>query len=171
MLEIIDNFLPQEEFFQIQKTMLYGEFPWYVNHGVSPTTSCDPKYNYQLYHMFYQLPFTIDKELTLLDPIMYKINPQILLKIKANLNPCTDQIQTHGYHIDMQDSISDLNKTAVFYLNTNNGYTIFEDGTQIESIANRLAIFDGNIQHSGTTCTDQSYRAVINFNYIQGKLK
>ena len=34
-------------------------------------------------------------------------------------------------------------KTALFYLNTNDGYTKFESGEIVETVANRLVIFDG----------------------------
>ena len=57
-------------------------------------------------------------------------------------------------------------KTAIFYLNTNNGYTLFEDGTKIESVANRLLTFDANLPHTGTSCTDKQFRCVLNINYF-----
>ena len=57
--------------------------------------------------------------------------------------------------------------TAVFYINTNNGYTEFEDGTRSESIANRMVTFPANLKHRGTTCSDEKTRIVINFNYIE----
>ena len=52
-------------------------------------------------------------------------------------------------------------------MNTNNGYTKFEDGTKIESVANRMVSFPTNTQHKGTSCTDQKTRVVINFNYFK----
>jgi hypothetical protein len=50
-------------------------------------------------------------------------------------------------------------------MNTNNGYTYFEDGTKAKSVANRLIKFDNVMYHSGTTCTDENQRVVININY------
>ena len=41
-----------------------------------------------------------------------------------------------------------------------------EDGTKVESIGNRLVTFDSHIKHSGTSCTDQKYRLVLNMNYF-----
>ena len=35
--------------------------------------------------------------------------------------------------------------TSIFYVNTNNGYTKFEDGSIVESVANRMLIFDSNL--------------------------
>jgi Rps23 Pro-64 3,4-dihydroxylase Tpa1-like proline 4-hydroxylase len=67
-------------------------------------------------------------------------------------------------HVDLQDTWDNL-KTAVFYINSNNGSTIFKDGTEIESIANRLVVFKSNLDHSSVSCTDQKARYVINLNY------
>ena len=56
-------------------------------------------------------------------------------------------------------------KTSVYYLNTNNGYTLFEDG-KVDSVENRMVTFNLNTKHSGTTATDTKRRVVLNFNYI-----
>ena len=47
------------------------------------------------------------------------------------------------------------------------GYTSFEDGTKVESVENRFVTFDSDIKHSGTTCTNQKVRLVLNINYFQ----
>ena len=54
-------------------------------------------------------------------------------------------------------------------MNTNNGYTIFEDGTKVESVANRMITFPANLKHTGTSCTDQQVRIVINFDYFSNQ--
>jgi hypothetical protein len=51
-------------------------------------------------------------------------------------------------------------------MNTCNGYTLFEDGTKVESVANRIVTFPNSMKHTGTTTTDSEYRMVINFNYV-----
>ena len=51
-------------------------------------------------------------------------------------------------------------------MNTNNGYTEFENGVKIESVANRLITFPAGMKHRGTSCTDKKIRVVINFNYL-----
>ena len=56
--------------------------------------------------------------------------------------------------------------TVVFYLNTNNGYTLFEDGTKVDSVANRMVVFDGTTKHTGSTHTDgDRFRFVLNINF------
>ena len=54
---------------------------------------------------------------------------------------------------------------VILYMNTNNGFTKFEDGTVIESVANRFVTFPNHTEHTGTTTSDSDYRLVINFNY------
>ena len=79
--------------------------------------------------------------------------------VKANLNVRTKEPELYGMHSDCADKT-----TAIFYVNTNNGYTKFETGDIVESVANRVVIFDSNIKHTGVSCTDEKRRVVINFN-------
>jgi hypothetical protein len=58
-------------------------------------------------------------------------------------------------------------KTAIYYLNTNNGATRFEDGTEISSVENRFVVFDSDNSHTAVSCTDQKARFLINFNYYE----
>jgi hypothetical protein len=91
----------------------------------------------------------------------------MVIRVKANITTCTDTAQTYGYHIDINEDLAKLSKTAIFYLNTTNGFTQFEnDGERVPSIENSLVIFNSLDRHSGTSCTDHKYRAVINFNFI-----
>ena len=52
-----------------------------------------------------------------------------------------------------------------YYVNSNNGYTLFEDGTRVESVANRYLRLSGDLRHTGTSCSDEDRRVLINFNY------
>jgi hypothetical protein len=56
-------------------------------------------------------------------------------------------------------------KTGIFYINTNNGYTKFKNKKLIKSEENKLIFFDSSKEHTGTTCTDELFRIVINFVY------
>ena len=89
------------------------------------------------------------------------------MRVKINLQTITPEIIKRTFHSDMAGILgNNPYKTAIFYFNTNNGYTEFETGEIVESIANRIVIFDGRIKHRGTTCTDQKTRVVLNINYI-----
>jgi hypothetical protein len=174
MRQIIDNFLPKEDFERLQDALLNFDtgFPWYMSHVVSydMPVECSEFNNWQLSHSFYNLSHDSHKSpaLSLVTPVLAKLDPKILIRAKANLNCRTEKIEVHAYHTDVpEDELADLCKTAVLYINDNDGYTIFEDdGEKVESIANRLLIFPAKQKHSGSTCTNQKFRCVINFNWI-----
>ena len=80
----------------------------------------------------------------------------------------TSEIIPHSFHTDYKITSNRYDKvtTSIFYINSNDGYTEFEDGTRIESIGNRLVTFPIHLKHTGTTCTNHSVRIVINYNYF-----
>jgi hypothetical protein len=162
--QVIDNFLDQESFNALKSVMTAYEFPWFWNEGV--VSIGDPKLNeFQFTHPFYKNHTIHSNYFDVVNPILVKINPIAIMRIKANLNPRTEEIIEHGYHIDLENAPSN-HRTAVFYVNTNNGYTKFEDGTTVESVENRLVSFKTPLLHTGSTATDVNRRIVINFNYI-----
>ena len=164
--EVIDNFLEKPVFDIIKDTMMSNAFPWYYNSGVVHLTKKDNEPNqYQFNHHFYENHEPLSDFFQLIKPIVFKINPRCLMRAKANLNPKTENFFEHGYHVDYKNAPSNQ-RTAVFYLNTNNGYTLFKDGTKVESIENRLVSFKTDLLHTGSTCTDENRRVLINFNYI-----
>lgn len=163
--EVYDNFLDQEVFSNVQNIMLSADIPWFMNqHIVKPDyKDIDQNYNYQFTHTFYRNhTHCSDFFSDCIDPLFFKINPSSILRVKANLIPRTHETITHQMHVDIGHF---KGKTAIFYINTNDGKTIFEDGTEIDSVENRLVVFDSNILHTGTTCTNTRARCLINLNY------
>jgi hypothetical protein len=158
--EIIDNFLDEDIFCNMQKTIVYStEFSWHLVRGVSKDDSED---GYYLAHLFYNNSSFTSEYSNLMDAILKKINYFTLKRIKANFYPKTDQIKYHNYHTDFDIP----HKGMIFYLNDNNGKTILGDGTIIESISNRVLFFDPSIPHRSTTCTDDPVgRFNLNFNF------
>ena len=69
--------------------------------------------------------------------------------------------ETEGVDVDVPFDCM----TGIYYVNSNDGYTEFKDGTKVESVANRVVAFPCTVPHAGTTCTDASVRTVINFNF------
>ena len=47
---------------------------------------------------------------------------------------------------------------------------MFKEGGKVESIENRLILFDSQTQHAGTSCTDKRKRVVLNINYVPTEL-
>jgi hypothetical protein len=85
-----------------------------------------------------------------------------LIRVKGNLYPSTSKLVEHDFHIDFPFK----HKGALFSVNTCDGYTKLDDGTKIESIENRLLLFDASKNHASTTCTNTHVRVNINFNYF-----
>mgnify|MGYP001163471423 FL=1 len=156
-LEIFDNLLSDREFQSLSEFMLGREMPWSYSDGVNMPGDG----YYQFTHVFYNHFEPQSPYFGVLSPILKQIDPVALVRIKSNLNIKTPQIERYEYHTDVDDCI-----TAIYYVNTNNGTTKFKSGEEVESIANRLIIFNSNEQHAGSSCTDESRRCLINFNYF-----
>ena len=141
-------------------------FDWYIT-GKVPNDETD--FNFQFCHVFFNYSFEKSKYFNYLNPVLERLNPIAVNRIKANCVPKTETIQVSGLHVDInEERVIDSNpKTAIFYINTNNGYTLFEDGTKVESVENRICIFPYYMKHTGTTCTDKNQRVVININYTK----
>ena len=169
VVEVIDNFLPSYHFKVLQSVMMGPDFEWYYNSQIIDKDKDNSTYNsndYQFIHGFYSSPFIPpyihikSDRFFLLDLILQKLDVKKLTRIKANLNPRTLFNIKAGYHYDYKDIM-----TAVYYINTNNGWTQFKKGGKVKSVANRMVIFDSNLEHQGVSCTDEKRRVVINFNY------
>ena len=157
-MKIIDNFLPEEEFKSIQSLMMGLEFAWFYSEGRAYSDDG----LYQMIHMFYLAEVgSNSKHLPIWSNFMNKLEAKKCIRIKANLVFKTPTVEPAPFHIDYSDG-----KTAVFYINTNNGYTEFESGVRVNSVANRVCIFDSHLKHRGTTHSEGSnQRIVVNFNY------
>ena len=158
-IKIIENCLSKENFNFIKETIYSEYFAWYFNIGVNNKNDD----NTQFTHTFYNHHKITSNLFDNLASIIQVLNPLSLIRIKSNLLLKTEKIREHGLHTDQQYKST----TAIFYLNTNNGYTKFENGEKVESVANRMVTFPANLKHTGTSCTDEKTRVVINFNYFK----
>tara|TARA_S200000501_G_scaffold278979_1_gene262910 strand:- start:2251 stop:2745 length:495 start_codon:yes stop_codon:yes gene_type:complete len=160
-IKIYDNFLENENFYDLQEFILNDDFAWYYGTIISDKNSIS---NYQFVHYFYAglVPY---QGFEILEPILKILKPKALDRVKVNCLPRSNEIIISGLHTDLDETDIPW-KTALLYVNTNNGYTIFEDETKVESIENRLCVFPHQLKHSGTTCTDKNRRIVLNINYI-----
>jgi len=159
--KVIDNLLDEEHFVNLHNQIVYSsEFPWYITTNISGE---DGDEDYYFTHLLYNWHYVNSDKFDLVRPLLDKLNIFSMWRIKANFYPTTKKIIKHKYH---QDHVIP-HTGCVFYLNTNNGKTILDDGTEIDSIQNRALIFDAHIKHRSTTCTDDPIgRFNINFNYF-----
>ena len=166
-MKVIDNFLEKEEADKIEKEFLHPFFPWYYASSINPDFDHlqeKPNHQFQFVHSFFFEHKIQSNGWSILEPIINKLKIKALIRVKANCIPMTEQIITHGFHIDYKDNL-----TAIYYVNSNNGYTEFETGEKVESIKNRMIIFNSNVKHRGTTCTDKHTRMNVNINFYEPK--
>ena len=166
-MKIIDNFLSDDAFKVIQNYILSDNFTWYLNNSIAGKRKGLDQYQF-VYPFFDISKPHLNNYSNFLTPLFNKLQAKYILRVKANLRPRTSQGVLSDYHTDL-----DLNQqTAIFYLNTNNGYTKFQqnDYDDVPSVANRLLTFYGGLKHCGCSCTDQNTRVVLNINYIPSTL-
>jgi len=100
--------------------------------------------------------------------ITEKLNVKKFHMIRANCSVRQTQPYQGEMHTDMERRDPKL-KIAILYLNTNNGGTLFKDGTKdgtfVKSKVNRCAIAPIDMEHAGVWHTDSKLRFVLNINY------
>jgi hypothetical protein len=161
MFQILDNFLPQEDFNNIKNFVLNPNFPWNLTPVVSNDKEDLPMTgSYYFTHQFWA-GFNTEQEAQIFAPILNKIECRAIMRIKGNLYPSTETLIHHMDHIDFEFP----HRGAIFYLNTNDGLTVI-DGEEVESIENRLLLFDPTVPHHSTTCTNDKCRINVNFNFF-----
>ncbi len=178
-ITVIDNFLPDYIFTKLSKYLLSNRIFWvYGKQKVYKEN--DDLENYQMVHSFQNAEDAQQSnDLPKLKFFMDKLNIQGLYRIKANLEGYRGKQPYHSkFHVDVEEqfiptisnegyahkSIDEMT-TGIYYANTCNGYTEFEDGTIVNSVGNRFVSFPASTKHRGVSQTDTKARVVINFNY------
>jgi|TARA_E500000305_G_scaffold110645_1_gene119377 hypothetical protein len=167
-IEVIDNFLPNYYFKQLQSKLLGEYFPWYHNEYILDKDRDKGKKS-QFMNIFYDIKPQYGGETPSyvlvrdwFNVIGPKLNITRLYRIKANLRLRSFFNRSGGgYHIDPYD----CSHTSIYYINTNNGYTKFKNGAKIKSVENRMVVFPSHLEHQGYACSDKLKRVVVNFNY------
>ena len=166
-MKIIDNALDQNYFDELVEKFTSPYFPYFLN-KVNRTA-----HEMQFTHAIYFRNEPQSDAYELIQPLLNKLNVCSLVRCKINMMPRTEIIKENEFHVDIENAPENL-KTALLYLNTNNGYTILKDKwrdditERVDSVANRILRFDAHIQHTGTTNTcDARYRHVLNIDYFE----
>lgn len=159
--QILDNFLDKEVFESLQMSLIGDHFPWYFQNNVALDKQEHLK-EYYFTHVIYDNHIPQSNFFQNLIPLLEKIDIKSLIRVKINLYPNIGNFIINQPHTDYTYP----HKGAVFYVNTNNGYTIVDSDNKIESIENRILFFDPAVYHQSTHCTDEKRRITININYI-----
>ena len=169
--KIIDNFLSEKDFISIKSTFFPQDlhnpnnFTWTYQKGIVKNPDLGST-GYEDYDWIYVHPLyssdnglKFDKFYPIVKPILNKLKVKKLFDIRANLLVPTKEHIYHESHTDRKDP----HTVALFYVTTNNGFTILKDTTKVDCIQNRMLLFDGSIEHHSVTSTDEP-RCVININ-------
>jgi hypothetical protein len=157
-INVIENFLKKDDLNNLKNQFLSNTFPWYFQDFKVEKNDGDFQYT----HLFFDNNRINSNYFDLIEPFLSLLNIKSIVRIKLNLTTRENKIKKFKFHTDF-----DFNcKTAIFYLNTNNGKTIFKNKKEIESVENRIVMFSSNLEHTGTTHTDTQYRMVLNLNYF-----
>jgi hypothetical protein len=161
-MKLIKNFLPYNTFKDIQKLLFSHSFPWYYSPCVAVRDDKDDPDYFFFHHLFDKVSGVNSSYLAqLVMPILGKLEFNDFLRAKINLFPRSKDHIQHKFHTDSDEQ----HWVALYSVNTNNGYTMFENGKKIKSEENTLCIFDGNLKHCSNTQTDEKIRININLNF------
>jgi hypothetical protein len=163
-MKIKDNFLAKKDLTELDN-LVHNNFPWYL-HKEQVTGADDG-------HWFGHIIYNEDVPKSDLYNPMIKIFKNYLkyvtlIRIHINLLVRQETPSISDFHTDCDFSPEDTEKitTAIFYMNTCNGVTEFED-QKIDTIRNRLIMFPANTLHRAIGQTDTNERIVFNFNFIK----
>ena len=162
---IQDNFLNKEYFKELQDEVLSENFAWYMS-GIN-----EKRNNIQDYQMAHSIlaPRCIVSSdfFHKLGVLFDTLECTIPIRIKINLLKREEKIIEHGMHIDFINGPENA-LVSILYMNTNNGYTKFENGEKVKSVENRLVTFPNSLRHTGSTNTCKApYRCVMNIDWIK----
>jgi len=159
MKKVKDDFLKKNDLIHIQNVIMSNNFPWYY----AKSQNKDQKDTSYLFHSFFHDNKINSDFFYIIKPILNILNPTTLINVRANLI-LNRQNFFCNYHTDTKNI---KNTSAIFYVNTNNGYTEFKKNKEkIKCLENRILIFNCNLYHKPVSQTDKDRRIVINLNYF-----
>jgi hypothetical protein len=160
--KVIDDYLPKKLFKELKNKIMGNMVPWFFQSEINKVHDKKDLSCYFTHLVFYnQTPLSqIFPEINQI--FREKLDVKSFIRIKLNCYPRTQKIEIHEPHVDENFE----HKSAIFYINTNDGYTILDNKVKIESIENRVLFFKSYELHSSTSCTNQKARFNINFNYF-----
>ena len=163
--EVIDNYLPEEDWNNISNFVWSMDMPWYYSEKF--IEGGNPKHFFFV-HLLLNA-HTKEKSFVMNNHVKSffdKLNPKNLRRAQVNCYPRTENQIISEAHTDFYN-VGFKFKSAIYSINTNNGATILHlpDGdVKVNSKKNRLVIFDGHIMHRAVTQTDTNLR--LNFNVV-----
>tara|TARA_B100001250_G_C19705406_1_gene746701 strand:+ start:673 stop:1209 length:537 start_codon:yes stop_codon:yes gene_type:complete len=158
---VVDDFCDKDYFKFLQDQVMSHDFPWlYQAEVANPGENKDEDFYFT--HRIFENNNPISTFFNPCEKLFQDLDVKAVVRARVLLFVNQGKKIIHDDHIDFYFP----HKTALLYLNTNNGSTGFKDGTRVDSIENRVVLFDGSTPHNSSTCTDQKVRVVFSVNYF-----
>ena len=157
--KIINNFLQDDVFKKLKFFLMSEKIAWYFKEHM--TENDNFFFNHCFYNQNKPQSYAFEEFIV---PILFKLKYKALLEVRANLMLKKNICYQSNFHIDRPFNC----KTAIFYINNNNGYTVLDENKKIKikCVENRMLMFNSKILHAAFSQTDEERRIVINFNYF-----
>jgi len=167
-MKIIDNFLLEDYFKELQNLVYSNTFPWFFQ---KQTTTYEDDNNFMFTHTLIENQKINSNYFPKFEPIKYFIkqhnNFDKFLRIKANLYTNQGKKIKHKKHHDWTDANNKPHKDVkicILNFTSCNGVTVIKD-KKVQSKENQM-IFFGNIEeHYGITQDDKDSRIILNIVY------
>ena len=163
-MQVTENFLQEEYYEHINELITSNTFPWMFQNRVANITE-DPEEDLNHYYFVHSLFYRNKIESPFYDDFLYlfqSLNVQFLHRARVLMFVNQGEQYIHDRHVDHTTNCN----TALIYMNSNDGFTDFETGERVESVKNRLLLFDGSIPHSSSTPTNTKERLLLSVTYI-----
>ena len=193
--EVIDNFLPEEEFNELYNLLLLPTEKKGINAPLKGDSTKQVPWRYQtaivgggeekedwrlfyLTHMAYNHTQTSPFCQKIWNYVENRLDVKSLMRMIINMYPNTETLKEHGMHFDYPFP----HTAGILSMNTCDGYTKIESKSKvrggielmkskeryvkIDSVANRMLLFDASNPHTSSTTTNKTVRVNINFNYF-----
>lgn len=162
-MKIIDDFLPHDKWQENYNLLMTEESRWtYKSVPQDPSSF--------FFQQVYNPKMKLSSYITAIEPILERIDYKEIINARTNLLPRMDSNYSllkvdgaglhndHGFHFEYT--------TIIYYINTTDGGTYFQDGEVVQSKANRLVMFNGHTLHRQVYQTDEKIRVATNINII-----
>jgi hypothetical protein len=165
---VYDDFLPYQEFGTLKSYLTEANLPfWTISNQINRNDKNNNDF-YMATMIYHNENGARNEWIQGIDEqpfinISSKLHMFSLLRMKANLYvPSVKGHYIHAPHVDYDFG----HQGALFFVTTCDAPTYMFDGTPIESIENRLLLFNPGTPHASSAPTNVPFRITININYI-----
>ena len=166
MFKIINNFLNNDDFFDILKKISSPEINWFFqSFFLYPDINRQKQLSHILLNDLIKKKTKDEVEvnkqaMSIIHNLTTKLKAIKVNKAQLKLISKSENIIKFPFEKNKEDTM-----TAVLYLNKNNGYTYVEGIGKINSEDNKVVIFPSDTPYFESSSTDEDYKALLTIEY------